>query len=167
MAYLKASFRVLQQTKPMKYISILMFVVLLTAPHTAAAESGGSTFRARIMRAQTLVAEHDLRSVDEIWTELQGSVSAEGNLQIYEAVAETYRDLTADGKIAGEAEKRGLYDKIRMNVAFIQFGGDPNYGGGAKINLWIRRSLMKYLSRDLINDDTMFHSADEWSKTTK
>jgi len=146
----------------MKNAVLLIIMILLTAPTSALANE--DTFLARIHSAKMLVTDHDPRSVEDILRELQKTSSAEGNLQIYEAVAATYRDLVVDKNVIDEADQKNLYDQIRMNVAFIQFGGDPNYSGGKKINRWIRQTLMKYLPRDLINDETIFHSAEEWKK---
>ena len=148
----------------MKLNILLILVLLFILPQSAQAKSDDDLFLARIHNAKALVADHDLRSVADISRQLHATSSAEGNLQIYEAVAATYRDLVASGDVTDEAGKKNLYDQIRMNVAFIQFGGDPNYGGGAKINRWIRQTLVNYLPQNLMNNEDMFYSADEWRK---
>ena len=145
----------------MKLMTLIILMVLFINPQEARA--GEDAFLVRIQNARALVADHDRRSVADISRQLHATSSAEGNLQIYEAVAATYRDLVASGKITGEIGKKNLYDQIRMNVAFIQFGGDPNYRGGAKINRWIRQTLLNYLPKSLMKDEDMFYSADEWS----
>jgi len=148
----------------MKLNTLLIFIMFLILPQSAQADNGDSAFLARILDAKTLVADLDSRSVEDISIELRSTSSPEGNLQIYEAVAATFRDLVINGDVTDEAGKKNLYDQIRMNVAFIQFGGNPNNKSGKKIDRWIRQTLMKYLPRDLLKDEDMFYSAEEWSK---
>jgi len=146
----------------MKLNTLLIILTFLILPQSAQASNGDSEFLARIHHAKMLVADIDPRSVEDISRELHSTSSPQGNLQIFEAVAATYRDLVVNGDIADEAGKKNLYDQIRMNVAFIQFGGNPNTRSGKKIDRWIRQTLMKYLPRKLLKDKDMFYSADEW-----
>jgi len=148
----------------MKLNKYLIFIFFLTLPQLAKANSNDSVFLQRIHEAKMLVEDIEPRSVRDISEELHETASPEGNLQIFEAVAATYNDLVTVKDIVDEKGKKDLYDQIRLNVAFIQFGGDPNSQGGKKIDRWIRQALMKYLPRELMNDDEMFHSADEWKK---
>ncbi len=136
----------------------------MTLPQAVQAGSDDSIFLARIHDAKMLVADLDPRTVEDISRDLQSTSSPEGNLQIFEAVASTFRDLVIDGNIVDDKGKKNLYDQIRMNVAFIQFGGNPNLRNGKKIDRWIRQTLMKYLPRELMKDDDIFYSADEWKK---
>ncbi len=145
----------------MKLKTALTLIIILVIPQLVRANSGEDAFLARIHDAKMLVAELDSRTVEDIFREFHATSSPEGNLQIYEATAATYRDLMESKEVTGEVEKKNLYDQIRMNIAFIQFGGNPN-GGGAKIDRWIRQTLMKYLSRDLMKEENIFHSVDEW-----
>jgi len=148
----------------MKLNTLLVFIMFLILPQSAQADNGDGAFLARILDAKTLVADLDPRSVEDISIELRSTSSPEGNLQIYEAVAATFRDLVINGDVTDEVGKKNLYDQIRMNVAFIQFGGNPNTSSGKKIDRWIRQTLMKYLPQDLLKDEDMFYSAEEWSK---
>jgi len=148
----------------LKSNTLLMLILFLMHPLLAHSDNGDSAFLARIHDAKMLVADLDPRSVEDISIELHSTSSPEGNLQIYEAVAATYRDLVVNGDVTDEVGKKNLYDQIRMNVAFIQFGGNPNDRSGKKIDRWIRQTLIKYLPRDLMKDEDMFYSADEWRK---
>jgi hypothetical protein len=143
----------------MKYFLIACFLVL---PQAVQAYSGGDAFAKRVHNAKMLIKDFEPRSVEDIAKELRGTSSPEGNLRIFEAVAATYRDLVTNGNINGDKGKKDLYDQIRMNVAFIQFGGNPNERGANQVNRWIRQALLKYLPRDLMSDKDMFYSADDW-----
>ena len=146
----------------MKSLLVLFTLLTIISATAQAANMADSAFLERIHDAKMLVADLDPRSVEDIFKELNTTSSPEGNLQIYEAVAATFRDLVLGGDAADEAGRKTLYDQIRMNVAFIQLGGNSNGGSGKRVDRWIRQTLMQYLSQDLIANDDIFHSADEW-----
>jgi len=146
----------------MKLNKIFILILILISPQLAQADSGEDAFLARIHDAKMLVKDLDLRSVEDISRELRTTSSPEGNLQIYEAIAATFRDLVVSGDVTDEAGKKNLYNQIRMNVAFIQFGGNLNDRSGKKIDRWIRQTLVKYLPKDLMKDEDIFYSGDEW-----
>lgn len=145
----------------MKLKIVLTLIIILVIPQLVRANSGEDAFLARIHDAKMLVAELDLRTVEDIFRELNATSSPEGNLQIYEAMAATFRDLVVGGDAADEAGRKSLYDQIRMNIAYIQFGGNPK-SGGRRVDRWIRQTLRKYLTKDLMKDEDIFHSVDEW-----
>lgn len=148
----------------MKLSQYFLLICFLIFPQFVQANIHEGAFVDRIHSAKMLIEDSEPRSVEDISMELQLTSSPEGNLQIFEAVAATYRDLVLDGNIVDDKGKKDLYDQIRMNVAFIQFGGNPNQRGAKKVNRWIRQALLKHLSKDLMNDEDMFYSADEWKK---
>ena len=145
----------------MKLVRILLLILFFISPQWTLANIEEGVFLARIRDAKMLVKDLDPRTVEDIYHQLHATSSPEGNLQIYEATAATYRDLVESKEVTDEAGKKNLYDQIRMNVAFIQFGGNPS-GGGKKIDRWIRQTLMKYLPKGLLKDKDIFHSAEEW-----
>ena len=57
------------------------------------------------------------RSADEIRSEFEESGYPQQQLQIYEAIAKTFRDIVADYKENTAEARVRLLDKIRMNMA--------------------------------------------------
>jgi hypothetical protein len=121
-----------------------------------------SRHESRIAQANRLLAEVDSRSVSDIVIEFNKTAAPGANVKIYEAVAATYDDLVKRKNIQDEAQKKHLYDQIRLNVAFIQFGGDPEYDGGKVLDRWIRQALVRHLPKDLMADENTFYSTDDW-----
>src|SRR3989338_5082888 len=114
-------------------------IILCLLLPVCAAESGlTQDDYARVQRAKKLLAEVDNRPVQAIIDEFNRADFPEGNVQIYEAVAATYRDLAVRKELTAFEDKKSLYDSIRMNVAFLQFGGDIGHTGDKKLNQWIR-----------------------------
>ena len=142
----------------------LILILLFNFAPLAHASSNDDGYLQRIRKAKELIAELEPRSAEDIAQEFIKTSSPEGNVQIFEAIAATYNDLIIRKNIVEDEGKKDLYNQIRLNVAFIQFGGDPSYEGGKKLNRWIRQTLMKYLSKDLISDEDIFYSAGEWNK---
>lgn len=144
-----------------KFLALILFLIL---PQVAQTESNDGIFLKRIHEVKEIVKDLEPRSAGDILKDLRETSSPEGNLQIFEAVAATYKDLVVHKNIVDKKDKRDLYDQIRLNVAFIQFGGNPNSGDGKKLDRWIRQTLIKYLPQDLMNDEDMFFSIDELNK---
>ncbi|MEK7377063.1 MAG: hypothetical protein AABZ57_07910, partial [Candidatus Margulisiibacteriota bacterium] len=131
-------------------IPMIMALVLMAAG-TSPVEAGlTAQHERRIGQANRLLAEVDRRSANDICDEFNKTAAPEANVKIYEAVAATYDDLVKSKDIQDAAQKVHLYDQIRLNVAYIQFGGDPEYDGGKLLDRWIRQALVRYLPKDLM-----------------
>jgi len=50
-----------------------------------------------------------------------------------------------------------------MNVAYLQFGGDAESGKSKKLDLWIRQTLLRYLPREVLENEKVFYALD-WLK---
>lgn len=113
----------------------------------------------RIIRAKALMMDAEKRSADEIRSEFEESGYPQQQLQIYEAIAKTFRDIVADYKENTAEARVRLLDKIRMNMAYFQFGGSKSEKeGGSELNRLIQRKLKEYLPKDIWDDPNVFHS---------
>lgn len=112
----------------------------------------------RVQKARMLLAEVDSRSSEDILKSFNATESPEGNLVIYEAVAATYCELAPQIGAVKAEDKKALYDTIRMNVAFVQYGGDIGHTGDRKIHQWVRQALKRHLPAGIIKDTKLFYS---------
>lgn len=138
---------------------IVITVLLFVGGLVEAGLTGGQ--EERVAEARTLLEEVDLRSAQEIIDEFNRTPAPQANLQIYEAVAATYAELVKRKEVTGAASKKNLYNQIRLNVAYLQFGGDPDSESSRKLDLWIRQTLVRHLPRELMDDPAVFHSLGE------
>ena len=111
----------------------------------------------RVKAAKQLLDAADPRTVKEIIEELSQTRFTEGNLQILEAVAQTYRDMLLEYPQAAQGKKEWLHSIIRLNMAYFQFGGSSEQNDSG-LNITIRRKLKKYLSPKLLSDPNLFYS---------
>jgi len=132
---------------------------MLFVPTPAIAAEGylSNAHVVRVTQAQQLLADVDTRSQNETIDEFNRAAFPEGNLQIYEAVAATYKELTQQKGITELNQKRRLYDFIRLNIAYLQFGGSIEQGD-KDLNRWIRQTLRRHLPKELFDNDQLFHS---------
>ena len=112
----------------------------------------------RLEQANYILREVDLRPLPMIIEEMNRTASPEGNLQIYEAVAATYQEIVDRKHITDSERKQSLYDSIRMNVAFMQFGGGIEHKGDKVLDRWIRQTLARHLPEGVFDNDQLFHS---------
>ncbi|OGX35210.1 MAG: hypothetical protein A3C36_03105 [Omnitrophica WOR_2 bacterium RIFCSPHIGHO2_02_FULL_52_10] len=134
----------------------VLFAVLWSAAPAGAGLTGGQ--EKRVAQARMLLEEVDARSAREIIDEFNRTPAPLANLQIYEAVAATYAELVKRKEMTDAAAKKQLYNQIRLNVAYLQFGGDPEGENSRKLDLWIRQTLFRHLPRGLMDDPAVFHT---------
>ena len=115
----------------------------------------------RIKQAQHLLAEVELRSTEEIVIDLNQATYPEGQLQILEAVAKTYRDMIHHYDVKTLAKKEWLHSMILLNMAYFQFGGADEDQYATMLNVAIRRKLKSYMSKELTGHPGLFHSLQE------
>lgn len=115
----------------------------------------------RIKTAKALLGATDSRTLTAAISELEKSPSAEGALEIYEAIAETYGELVKKHGLTDKKAQERLLDKIRMNMAYFQLGGpDVERASDSSLNIVIRRLLKKHLPAQLFSDRSFFKSLD-------
>lgn len=113
----------------------------------------------RVKAAQELLCEADPQPLQKIINELQTSPALEGNIYILESVALTYRDLVAKYGIINQSAKERLLEKVRLNMAYFQLGGQDNEGNDQNpLDIMIRRKLKEYLPEYVWKDTQLFHS---------
>jgi len=130
---------------------ILIFLLLLVAP-VYAANPLSPAQRDRIMTTKQLLADVDKHSLAETVKEIEGSPFPEGILQLREAAATTYSELINEYAIVNQTTKENLYNKILLNLAYIQMGGaERGYTGGGWDKL-IQQKLRAAISPELLED---------------
>ena len=115
---------------------------------------------ARIEQVKQILGQVEDRPARQIMDEFNRTSAPQGNLQILEAVSATYQDLVDRKKVTDMEEKKQLYNLIRLNVAYLQFGGNIGYQGDKKINLWIRQTLARHLPQELMQNQQVFYTLD-------
>ena len=66
-----------------------------------------------------------------------------------DAMARTYTDLIRDYDLKEHDARVRLYDKIKMNMAFLQFTGGKSRAEGAGLNCLIQEKLRNYLPNQI------------------
>ena len=142
----------------------LSVILLICSSAFASGERITERHFQRIKQAKSILDQLEPRSIGQIADELNQTDHPQSHLQIYEAVAATYMELVDQQDIRDEEQRKELYNQIRLNVAFIQFGGDFGSSSGTKLDRWIRRRLKNHLPREILKNEKMFFSADDWNK---
>jgi len=143
----------------MKKIIILLIAVAIVGFSTTQGFALSQT--ERIDQVRTLLADVDGRSAQEIIKDLNTTKSPEGQLQILEAIAQTYRDMVVEYDVTVQARKDWLHSMILLNVAFYQFGGMDDDQNETMLNVAIRRKLKSYFSAQLMESSGLFYSLED------
>lgn len=116
----------------------------------------------RVQTCQNILKEVDDRSLQQAIHELTRSRHPEENLQILEAMAKTYADVTKELDIREQTQKEGLYSTIKLNMAYLQLGGLHAGGGGGgnrePLYRLVRSKLRDYLPARLLKDEQFFYT---------
>ncbi|MCK5014971.1 MAG: hypothetical protein KAS66_14255 [Candidatus Omnitrophica bacterium] len=140
-----------------KTVYLIVFLIL-AAPATAGANFTQAQTH-RLIKAKALLMDTEDRSADDLIKEFEKTGLPHEHLDIYEAIAATFRDITTEyGENSPQSRER-LLGKIRMNMAYFQLGGpDTDQPGDGELNRLIRRKLKKYLPKDIWDNPELFHS---------
>jgi len=142
----------------MKKVIIILSIVLIPLRLDAAPLSPQQI--ERVKEAKNLLGPVEPRTTEEIVNELTAARFSEENLQILEAVAQTYRDMLIEYKEATNGKREWLHSVILLNVAFFQFGGSSEQNDTG-LNIVIRRKLKKYLSPQLLSNRNLFYALED------
>lgn len=113
----------------------------------------------RVKACKTILREVDDKPLQSIINDLENRPYPEENLQILEAVAGTYEEIVREQNLTDLAQKERLHGMIRLNMAYLQFGGSEDTVGGASgLNYWICRKLKAHLPAAIWNHPGIFHS---------
>ncbi len=116
---------------------------------------------ARVEAAQKMLGAADDRALSTTIDTIEKSPWNEGALEIFEAVAATYNELVRKYQLTDKKAQERLLDKVRMNMAYFQLGGqDVERSSGDNLNIVIRRLLKTHLSAQLRSDRRFFKSLD-------
>ena len=137
--------------------TLIVLLLIIGIPIGSDAASLSQAQMERVKAAKQLLGAADPRAVEEIADEFSKTRLTEGNLQIFEAVAQTYRDMLLEYPQAAQGKKEWLHSMILLNMAYFQFGGSSEENDSG-LNITIRRKLKKYLSPELLADPNLFYS---------
>ena len=151
---------------------LLLFIAfVLFFPCSGYAKDGGPSYDAsaqltpqqfeRVKICKNLLQEADLKSLDETVEELEQARNPEQNLQILEAIALTYSEISKEQKVEAKADKEWLHSMVALNMAYLQLGGGEG-GRDTALNRLIRGKLKEHLSTALLHDPELFHSVSDW-----
>ncbi len=122
----------------------------------------------RLKACRLLLKDVDPRPFPAVEKDLKKSGHLEESLRVLEAVARTYAAIARDKGVTKQQSREWLYSMVRLNMAFLQLGGDEHNVGGGKdrpLNRLICRKLKENLPSDLLHQHSgVFHSTDEWSE---
>ena len=138
-------------------VIVLFFLMFAVSVHA----QPSSAQLERVMAVRELLQEADNKSLEETLEQLRASTYLEGNLQIMEAVAATYRDMVEEYQVEGQAKKEWLHSIVLLNMAYFQMGGSGEEENDTGLNIVIRRKLKQYLPADLLADRRLFHSLEQ------
>ncbi len=140
-----------------KVVCFILFLVVIS-PATASAAFTQAEVR-RLTEAKILLMDADKRSVDDLIEGFNSTGLPNEQITIYEAIAATFRDIIQDyGEHSAQSQKQ-LLNKIRMNMAYFQFGGSrAEQPGGSELNRLIQRKLKQYLPENIWDNPKLFHS---------
>ena len=142
----------------MKRAVFLIVFLILAFPATADTNFTQAEIR-RLTEARALLMDTEKRSRDEIIKEFDETGLPREHLEIYEAIAATFRDITNKYGENSPQSREQLLEKIRMNMAYFQLGGpDTEQPGGSELNRLIRRKLKQYLPEKIWDNPKLFHS---------
>ena len=114
----------------------------------------------RVKAAKTLLNGVDGLPLAKTISELENNPSPEGNLQILEAVAQTYGELVSEQGVDGLAKKQWLYSMVQLNMAYFQFSGGQTQKKASTTNQLIQRKLKRHLPPEIYSNSAIFHSND-------
>jgi len=148
-------------TIPKVIVIIPLFILALPLLAQGNDLSPAQIDRVKVCKAK--LAEVDQKTFQESVDTLIDSNYPEENLQILEAIANTYADLAAEFQLTDSQKKGELYSLISLNMAYFQFGGQGGgHGSSEPLYRRIRNTLKKYVSPELMKDPRLFTNIDYW-----
>ena len=143
----------------MKIVSYLL-LLLLALPITADAAFTQAEIQ-RLTEARNLLKDSEMRSVNDLIEEFESTGFPDEHLEIYEAVAKTFRDIDNKYGQDNPESRKQLLGKIKLNMAYFQLGGSTQeQSGGSELNRLIQRKLKHYLPENIWGHPKLFHSLD-------
>jgi hypothetical protein len=113
----------------------------------------------RVRAVKQLLNGIDRKSLQETIEELEKARQPQINLQLKEAMANTYADIVREINVQGRHKKEWLYSMVCLNMAYLQFGGSQGTSRNAtSLNRFIRQKLKKYLPPNALKQPGFFYS---------
>lgn len=113
-----------------------------------------------VRESKELIRDIDTESLDETVQGLNKTSCPVMQVLMLSAMARTYADLVVEYELDGLDARQRLYDKIGMNMAFMQFtagrGSDE-----ADLNRLIRLKLKQYLPPEILTHPGFYFSLEE------
>lgn len=140
----------------------IFFLSLSIVSPLAAQEKLRADQMQRLRHMMRILQDVDKNSEDQIIVDITYTQPIEGQLQLREIIAETFQDLTTKFELTSLRGKRNLYQRIQMNMAFLQMGGMkldqlPPTSLDQEIVLYLKKQIPK----DLVADERLFYTLEE------
>ena len=133
----------------LRSFAIFSFLILFTG----VAEAGLSTQQLdRVKVAKDLLRGVDGKSLEMTIQDIENSPYPEGNLQIFEAIASTYKEMLKEYNLPDQSQKEWLHSMVLLNMAYIQLAGEKTKKIDSRLNMLIRDKLKERLSDKLLKD---------------
>jgi hypothetical protein len=99
-----------------------------------------------------LLAGVDTKPLWKTIDELERSRHPMVNIEMKEAMAKAFIDLSREYNIQEQKKKEWLYSMVCLNMAYLQFAGNQrNSASTTDLNKLIRQKLKEYLPSDILN----------------
>ncbi len=116
----------------------------------------------RVKVCQKVLKDADLKTWRQMAKELSQSPNPEENLQILEAITETYMEIVKEQNVIENRKKAWLYDMIKLNMAYLQLGGlDIHARDQSGLNLLIQKKLKDHLPELLKRNKKIFQKIEK------
>jgi len=149
----------------MKYYALILFFVFGLLPGFAHGQEAGEIVCGRqlsglqvqhIETGKALLGEATKKSIPTIVKEINGSRCPAMQALMFEATARTYADLIKEYDLTDAAAQERLFQKIQMNMAFLQFTGENGKKGRSRLNRLICRKLKGYLPEGILSHPNFY-----------
>jgi hypothetical protein len=114
----------------------------------------------RVRTSKSLLGEVDLHSLQATLDRMENTGCPVMQVLMLESIANTYADLIQEYDLPDLAARERLYNKIQMNMAYLQFTGGQTKGDKSPLNRLIRRKLKDYFPQELLEHPAFFQSVE-------
>ena len=143
-------------------VTLIVFLNFFILGGTTQADELTSQQITRVATVKNLLGSIEKRSSDELAKHIGKTHSTELQLQIWEAVAVTYKDMIKQYGVETQERREWLYSMIQLNMAYFRLGGEQEESTtDTALNLTIRRKLKEHLPANFFSNRSVFFSLDK------
>jgi len=151
----------------LRLVGLLIFVISVSGLNSVAM-AGPSCSQSltpqqveQVRMFKQALAQVDHESLEATVEEFNKSACPAIRVLMLDAMTRTYADLIRDYDLIDQDARVRLYDKIKMNMAYMQFTGGRGRCKGSGLNCLIQDKLKTYLPSWLLDHPQFYVSIDE------